>query len=74
VCWENFLTLNVLGIFELPNEVGNFLILLNECWENCLKFSSSTQLKKGLYVLAKDEILLFMLGNNKSALKGIYYS
>jgi hypothetical protein len=67
VCWEKFPTLNVLGIFQLPNEVGKFSIPVNECWENGLKFPSDTQLKKSLYVLGKDEILLCVLGNNKSA-------
>jgi hypothetical protein len=47
--------------------VGKFLNPVNECWENGLKFPSHTQLKKGLYVLGKDEILLCVLGNNKSA-------
>jgi hypothetical protein len=47
--------------------VGKFSIPVNECWENGLKFPSDTQLKKSLYVLGKDEILLCVLGNNKSA-------
>jgi hypothetical protein len=44
--------------------VGKFPNPVNECWENGLKFPSHTQLKKGLYVLGKDEILLCVLGKS----------
>jgi hypothetical protein len=44
--------------------VGKFSIRANGCWENGLKFPSHTRLKKGLYVLGKDEILLCVLGKS----------
>jgi hypothetical protein len=47
--------------------VGKFPNPVNERWKNGLKFPSHTQLKKGLYVLGKDEILLCVLGYKKSA-------
>jgi hypothetical protein len=57
----------MLGILNYRMSVGKFSNPVNECWENGLKFLSHTQLKKGLYVLGKDQILLCVLANNKSA-------
>jgi hypothetical protein len=55
MCWE-FLNYRM--------SVGKFSNPVNGCWENSLKFPSHTQLKKGLYVLGKDEILLCVLGKS----------